>query len=109
MCERLWGENYFNPAEKKWTKEGDTANRAFNMFILDPIGKIVQATMNDQLDKLEKMLSALNIKMKKEDLELKVCFIILNDLHLKMLFCRARRCSRELCSLGSLPTRLFWR
>ncbi|EKX46054.1 elongation factor 2 [Guillardia theta CCMP2712] len=71
MCERLWGENYFNPAEKKWTKEGDTANRAFNMFILDPIGKIVQATMNDQLDKLEKMLSALNIKMKKEDLELK--------------------------------------
>jgi len=70
MSERLWGENYFNPAEKKWTKTGDTSFRAFNMFILDPIGKIVQATMNDQQDKLQKMLSALNIKMKKEDLEL---------------------------------------
>eukprot|EP00961_Rhodomonas_salina_P285924 3863675-Rhodomonas_salina.5 len=40
MCERLWGENYFNPAEKKWTKSGDSDFRAFNMFVLDPIGKI---------------------------------------------------------------------
>jgi len=39
MSERLWGENYFNPAEKKWTKSGDSQFRAFNMFILDPIGK----------------------------------------------------------------------
>jgi len=70
MCERLWGENYFNPAEKKWTKTGDTDFRAFNMFVLDPIGKIVAACMNEQMDKLQKMLTSLNIKMKKEDLEL---------------------------------------
>mmetsp|Transcript_34805 Transcript_34805/g.25141 ORF Transcript_34805/g.25141 Transcript_34805/m.25141 type:complete len:841 (+) Transcript_34805:46-2568(+) len=70
MCERLWGENYFNPAEKKWTKSGDSDFRAFNMFVLDPIGKIVQACMNEQMDKLNKMLTSLNIKMKKEDLEL---------------------------------------
>jgi len=70
MCERLWGENYFNPAEKKWTKSGDTDFRAFNLFVLDPIGKIVAACMNDQMDKLNKMLTSLNIKMKKEDLEL---------------------------------------
>jgi len=70
MTERLWGDNYFNPAEKKWTKTGDSANRAFNMFVLDPIGKIFRACMNDQLDKLNKMLTSLNIKMNKEDLEL---------------------------------------
>eukprot|EP00918_Siedleckia_nematoides_P041855 GHVU01091171.1.p1 GENE.GHVU01091171.1~~GHVU01091171.1.p1 ORF type:complete len:359 (+),score=87.33 GHVU01091171.1:84-1079(+) len=71
MTERLWGENYFVPAEKKWKSDGDPENRAFNMFILDPIGKIVQCCMNDQMDKLNKMLSALNIKLKKEDLELR--------------------------------------
>ena len=70
MQERLWGENYFVAEEKKWTSESGPENRAFNRFILDPIGKIVQATMNDQRDKLDKMLTALNIKLKKEDLEL---------------------------------------
>lgn len=70
MCERLWGDNYFNAAEKKWTKTGDSADRAFNKFILDPIGMIVKATMNDQKDKLNIMLEKLNIKMKKDDLEL---------------------------------------
>jgi elongation factor 2 len=72
MCERLWGDNYFSPETKKWTKTGDPDDRAFNKFILDPIGKIVQATMNDQRDKLTVMLEKLNIKLKKEDLELQV-------------------------------------
>jgi elongation factor 2 len=71
MTERLWGENYFVPAEKKWCAESDPANRAFNMFVLDPIGKIIACCMNDQMDKLGKMLTALNITLKKEDLELR--------------------------------------
>ena len=71
MTERLWGENYFVPAEKKWCGESDPANRAFNMFVLDPIGKIIACCMNDQMDKLGKMLTALNITLKKEDLELR--------------------------------------
>jgi elongation factor 2 len=71
MTERLWGENYFVPAEKKWKGSGETNERAFNMFVLDPISKIFSAAMNDQQEKLTKMLGALNIKMKKEDLELK--------------------------------------
>ena len=71
MTERLWGENYFVPAEKKWKGSGETNERAFNMFVLDPISKIFAAAMNDQNEKLTKMLGALNIKMKKEDLELK--------------------------------------
>jgi elongation factor 2 len=70
MQERLWGENYFIAEEKKWSTESTPENRTFNKFILDPIGKIVQATMNDQRDKLEKMMVALNIKMTKDQLEL---------------------------------------
>jgi elongation factor 2 len=68
MTERLWGDMYF--ADKKWTHTGDSANRSFNMFVLDPIGRIFSACMNDQMDKLQKMLVSLNIKMSKDDLEL---------------------------------------
>jgi len=71
MTDRLWGENYFVAAEKKWVTESEASNRAFNMFILDPIGKIIQCCMNDQMDKLQKMLTALNITLKKDDLELR--------------------------------------
>src|SRR5688572_10591999 len=42
MMQKLWGENYFNPATKKWstksiTTDGKQLERAFCMFVLDPI------------------------------------------------------------------------
>ncbi|EDN10185.1 hypothetical protein HCAG_05988 [Histoplasma mississippiense (nom. inval.)] len=47
MMERLWGDNYFNPKTKKWTKvgelDGKPLERAFCQFILDPIFKIFNA------------------------------------------------------------------
>ncbi|EAU38084.1 elongation factor 2 [Aspergillus terreus NIH2624] len=47
MLERLWGDNYFNPKTKKWSKTGEAdgkpLERAFNQFILDPIFKIFNA------------------------------------------------------------------
>lgn len=48
---RLWGDNYFNPKTKKWTTKGTTDDgteleRAFNMFVLDPIYKIFAAIMD---------------------------------------------------------------
>ncbi|KAJ8609264.1 hypothetical protein MRB53_039205 [Persea americana] len=41
MMERLWGDNYFNPKTKKWSKAGTDADgkpleRAFCTFVLDP-------------------------------------------------------------------------
>lgn len=36
----LWGENYFNPTTKKWSKTKDADNkRSFNMYVLDPLYK----------------------------------------------------------------------
>ena len=46
MMARLWGENYFNPKTKKWTTQGAGLERAFNMFVLDPIFKLFDAIMN---------------------------------------------------------------
>ena len=41
LMKRLWGDQFFNAKEKKWSKtfaEGYT--RGFNQFILDPIFKV---------------------------------------------------------------------
>lgn len=39
---RLWGENFFNPKTKKWAKQKEEDNkRSFNMYVLDPIYKVV--------------------------------------------------------------------
>lgn len=38
----LWGENYFNPTTKKWSKTKDGDNkRSFNMYVLDPLYKVI--------------------------------------------------------------------
>ena len=52
MCERLWGDSFFIPSEKAWKRVADGQYRAFNLFILDPIGKIFSAYMNDQMEKV---------------------------------------------------------
>ncbi|KAF5009017.1 hypothetical protein FDECE_4731, partial [Fusarium decemcellulare] len=73
MMERLWGDNYFNPKTKKWTKngtyEGKQLERAFNQFILDPIFKIFSAVMNFHKEETATLLEKLNLKLSAEDRE----------------------------------------
>ena len=41
LMKRLWGDNFFSPAEKKWKKEAAAGYiRGFCQFILDPIYKV---------------------------------------------------------------------
>ncbi|KAG0320496.1 Elongation factor 2 [Linnemannia gamsii] len=75
MMEKLWGENYFNPATKKWTtKSADAAGkpleRAFNMFVLDPIFKLFDSIMNFKKDVAFKMLEKLDITLKNDEKEM---------------------------------------
>ena len=75
MMTRLWGENYFNPATKKWTNTGTTADgkqleRAFNVFVLDPIFKLFDAIMNVKKDATTNMLEKLNIQLKSDEKDL---------------------------------------
>jgi elongation factor 2 len=74
MMTKLWGDNYFNPATKKWTTKGQDADgksldRAFNMFVLEPIYKLFDAIMNFKKDEIPKMLEKLDIQLKNEDKE----------------------------------------
>merc|ERR1712106_840341 len=65
---KLWGENFFNKKTKKWLKTKDADNeRAFNMYILDPIFRLFDAIMNFKKDDIEKLLSTLKIKLPVDD------------------------------------------
>eukprot|EP00897_Mesotaenium_endlicherianum_P007020 jgi/Mesen1/6346/ME000328S05634 len=73
MMERLWGENYFDPATKKWTTKNTgspTCQRGFVQFVYNPIKQIISAAMNDEKDKLFPMLTKLGATLTNEAKEL---------------------------------------
>ncbi|KAJ7889928.1 eukaryotic translation elongation factor 2 [Mycena olivaceomarginata] len=69
MMKKLWGDNYYNTATKKWTTIGTDAQgklleRAFNAFVLGPIYKLVDAIMtHSDPAALAVMLGKLEIKL----------------------------------------------
>ncbi|KAF1345235.1 P-loop containing nucleoside triphosphate hydrolase protein [Delphinella strobiligena] len=68
MMDRLWGDNFFNPKTRKWTKVGgEGVERAFNQFILDPIFRIFAAVMNFKTDEIPTLLEKLEIKLTAEE------------------------------------------
>lgn len=76
MMERLWGDNFFNPATKKWStkstaEDGKQLERAFCSFILDPIFRIFDSVLNDKVAEYKEMLTKLNVPMLEEDYEKK--------------------------------------
>ncbi|KAF3942292.1 hypothetical protein ABW19_dt0204720 [Dactylella cylindrospora] len=72
MMERLWGDNFFNPKTKKWTKNGTDADgkpleRAFNQFILDPIFKIFKFVTDGKRDELLALLPKIGVTLKGDE------------------------------------------
>jgi len=75
LMPKLWGDNYFNPKTKKWVKSGEGGlERAFNMFVLDPIFRLFDSIMNFKKDEIPTLLEKLEIKLSadEKDLEGKV-------------------------------------
>ncbi|KAI0825004.1 eukaryotic translation elongation factor 2 [Trametes gibbosa] len=75
MMLKLWGDNFFNPATKKWTTkntdaDGKPLERAFNMFVLDPIFRIFDAVMNFKKDAVTSMCQKLDIKLDQDERDL---------------------------------------
>ncbi len=68
LMSRLWGENFYNPTTRKWSKRFEEGyKRAFCMFVLDPIFKVFDAIMNFKKEETAKLLEKLNIVLKGED------------------------------------------
>ncbi|TNV83589.1 hypothetical protein FGO68_gene9630 [Halteria grandinella] len=63
MINLLWGDNYFNTVDQKWTKSPSTIHqqRSFVHFILDPLTDLFKACVTNQIYKIGTMLSDLGI------------------------------------------------
>jgi len=72
MVSRLWGDNYFDAEAKKWIGNNTSAAgkpllRAFCKFILEPIGALFDAVMNDKKDKLDKYLKVCGVTLTSDE------------------------------------------
>ncbi|KIJ65048.1 hypothetical protein HYDPIDRAFT_181421 [Hydnomerulius pinastri MD-312] len=75
LITKLWGDNFFNPATRKWSTKSNDADgkpleRAFNMFVLDPIFKIFDAVMKKKTDQMLNMCEKLEVKLTSEEKEI---------------------------------------
>jgi len=65
---KLWGDNFFNPATKKFQKDytvegGKPLKRAFAQFIMDPICQLSRAIIEGNKELYLKMLVSLEINL----------------------------------------------
>ncbi|OVA03976.1 Translation elongation factor EFG [Macleaya cordata] len=73
MMERLWGENYFDSATKKWTSRNTgspTCKRGFVQFCYEPVKQIIKTCMNGEKEKLWLVLQKIGVTMKSEEKDL---------------------------------------
>jgi elongation factor 2 len=72
MMNKLWGDNFFDQATKKWTdsqydKDKKLIERGYCSFILKPITTLFTAVMNNKKDVYAPMLEKLGVAIPKEN------------------------------------------
>lgn len=72
MMKKLWGDNFFDAAGKKWrteglTEDGKPIRRAFAQFIMDPVCKLCQNIMDGKKADYDDMLVKLGIELTQEE------------------------------------------
>uniref|UniRef100_A0A3B3ZYG0 Tr-type G domain-containing protein n=1 Tax=Periophthalmus magnuspinnatus TaxID=409849 RepID=A0A3B3ZYG0_9GOBI len=74
FAQRLWGDIYFNPKTRKFTKKAPTSNsqRSFVEFVLEPLYKILSQVVGDVDTSLPRVLDELGIHLSKEELKLNI-------------------------------------
>lgn len=74
FAKRLWGDIYFNPLKRNFTKKAEetAAERSFIKFILEPIYKISSLIVGDVDELLDDLTAELGIKISQEDKKLNI-------------------------------------
>src|SRR5581483_10680247 len=74
MMQLLWGENYFDPLEKRWNthpsaldEHGGITERAFCKYVLDPIFKLYDAITNSKKEETFKLLKKQGISLTNDE------------------------------------------
>ena len=73
LIKKLWGDNYYNPKQKKWSEEpeDESVKRAFCTNILEPLIKLANTVSSGKSEVYQPLLKKLGIELKGEELELK--------------------------------------
>jgi len=75
MLKRLWGNNFLKEGGGKWTNKAETDGkknvRGFVKLIYEPICKVIDAALNNRMEKLEKMLGSLGVKLTTDEKNLR--------------------------------------
>ena len=63
---RLWGDIFFNPIKRSFTRKGseERSKRTFVNFVLEPIYKLYSHTISESSEDLRQLLSKLGIELK---------------------------------------------
>jgi len=74
LVQKLWGENYFDPELKKWTTSpispsGQKLQRGFCKFVLEPLGKVLLAAVNNNHEELDKLTNVLGFSLAQSEKE----------------------------------------
>jgi elongation factor 2 len=72
---RLWGDNYYDKAAKKWTTSpvsstGQPLPRAFCQFIVEPISRMFQACLNSNIPLVEQLTNAIGVNVSADEKQL---------------------------------------
>jgi len=72
MTAKLWGDNYYDAKGKKWKNhkeadDGSELKRAFVSFIMEPVIRLCRASMNGEMEKVDKMLTNIGITLKADE------------------------------------------
>ena len=64
MSKRMWGDTYFNPATKKWSKNAAEGSvRAFIQLVLNPFAKVLEACETGNMELLDKMMKGVGVTL----------------------------------------------
>ena len=70
FTKRLWGNTYYNPTSKKFTKKSTSSNnqRTFCTFILEPLYKLYGLCLGEKEKDINKVLRSFGIYLTKDQL-----------------------------------------
>lgn len=68
---RLWGDIFFNPASRKFTRKGVEADakRTFVKFVLEPIYKLYSHSISESPEDLKETLASVGVSLKPSQLK----------------------------------------
>lgn len=70
LMRKLWGDNFYNEKEKKWSKDANAGDRGFVKYILTPIYHVFNTCMKSPKEKSLALAEKMGVKLTAEDKEL---------------------------------------